>query len=338
MSEAFNALSGILGVSDAIEEVKVAAIDVSPTDARVLLCGETGTGKNLVAKAIHELHPQRRERRFRRTNVGALVPELAASQLFGHKAGAFTNAVADHDGIIVEADGGSLFLDEISTASATVQVMLLTLSETRRVNPVGGGPKDGRGVDIRVISATTKTLEELRDDGELRQDLFYRLAEFVIELPPLRRRRGDIPILAKHFLKSACKELRKDIDRGSSALMGLESAATKKLKDEYHWPGNVRELDHVIRAAVVRSRAEPGCGELRAGWIKLPRSSPAEMAVREVDHELRFNDRVERFKELLCREALYRTGGNRTAAARQLGIDVKTVKKYGDGYAASSPT
>ncbi len=313
---------------------------VGPTEARVLITGETGTGKNLIAKAIHLCHPRRCGETFRRTNVGALVPELAASQLFGHVRGAFTGAGREHTGIVTDADKGTLFLDEISTAALNVQVMLLTLLEVNRVNPVGGSKDDVRPVDIRVLSATSLSPRDLLNSDTFRPELFFRIAEYVIEIPALRDRREDIPLLAEYFLAKANEPIRTAPDgvRTLLPLQQIDQEGRGKLCDGYDWPGNVRELEHVIRAAVVRSRESPEETRLLAKWIEFPAYSGNRGAGAIMPHDVgttgSLADTVAAFRRRCCEQALQKSHGNKTAAARSLGIDHKTLDRYLDECAA----
>jgi anaerobic nitric oxide reductase transcription regulator len=326
-------IKAIIGESEIIKSIKAEIKLVAPTDAQVLITGETGVGKNLIAKVIHELHPRRRKYKFRRTNVGALVPELAASQLFGHVRGAFTGAERTQEGIIVEADKGTLFLDEISTAPSNVQIMLLTLSEVNRINPVGGDKSDSKEIDIRILSATSLTPKKLLHMRSFRQELFFRLAEYIIEVPPLRERREDIPLLARYFMQKANEKIRLAGNQGFIPLVEISEDARNKLCHEYDWPGNVRELEHVIRAAVVRSRKHsPKNTVLHQDWIDFPSyatDSPENPLEIELDGEVGLHEHVSRFRYHLCMQALHKTGGNKTKAAKELlKIDFDTLQKY----------
>jgi DNA-binding NtrC family response regulator len=205
-----------------------------PTEARIVITGETGTGKTSIARALHFMHPTRGARNFRRTNIGALVPELAASQLFGHVKGAFTGAERDHKGIVEESNLGTLFLDEVSTAADVVQVMLLTLLENNTVNRVGAEPGTRPiAVDVRFIAATTMSLTALQASTAFRKDLFFRLAEYHIHLPPLRECKEDIEPLALSFLEECHATHRTD---DCARLQTIEPAAMDRLVAA-DWPG-----------------------------------------------------------------------------------------------------
>jgi transcriptional regulator with PAS, ATPase and Fis domain len=307
----------LVGTREGLEEVLRPLRLVAPCDARVLITGETGTGKNTVAEIIHHMHQERRQHHFRRTNLGALVPELAASQLFGHVKGAFTGAVKDSPGIVVESDRGTLFLDQLSDASSAVQTMLLTLLEVKKVNPVGAHGVPGKDVDFRVIAGTIESPEELRDSGKVREDLFYRINEYHIELKPLRFRRSEILPMARFFLQQA-GELRK----GMSVLARIPPDVQRAL-EAYHWPGNVRELDHAIRGAVVESRADPTATLLEARWFRiapqLSRRAPSG------DYETALH----RFRHEWAHRLLASKLNNKDAAAT-MGISQDTFRKYRD--------
>ena len=212
---------------------------VARTDSTVLITGESGTGKELVARAIH-YGSLRADQSFVAVNCGAFTETLLESELFGHVKGSFTNAIADRKGVFESADRGTLFLDEVGELSLPTQVKLLRVLETRTFKPVGGA-KDTR-VDVRFITATNRTLPEMVAAGDFREDLFYRLNVIPIELPPLRERKDDIPLLAGHFLARFAKRMNK-------AVAAIDDAVIEKLL-AYSWPGNVRELENTIERAV----------------------------------------------------------------------------------------
>ena len=356
-------LNKLIGNSDAIKQAKQMIKLVAPTDARVLITGETGTGKTMMANIIHELHPARKKHEFRRTNIGALVPTLAQSQLYGHVPNAFTGALKKSDGIILESNKGTLFLDEIATAHPEVQIMLLNLLEIPVVNPVGGGIKDRKPVDIRIIAATTKSPDKLLNLDTFRTELFFRISEYVIELKPLRERIEDIKPLASHFIKTNNKKIRCPpviLDNGEISeplpkLEDIEPEALKKLEG-YNWPGNVRELEHVIRAAMVESREDPQAKVLTAEWIKFPtyelkpkdaKAKTSHVNVHEgYDKNILFSwdinsadngngssqialkDHLDYFRSGICNEVLKKNHNNQALAARILGIDAGSLAKY----------
>ena len=288
------------------EAVRLAAA----TDAAVMVLGETGTGKELVARAIHSLGA-RAGGPFVAVNCGALPENLVESELFGHRKGAFTGAVADHSGRFVEADSGTLFLDEVTEMRRDAQVKLLRALESHEVQPVGG-TRPVR-VDVRVISAANRSPQECVAAGELREDLYYRLNVFTIAIPPLRDRRSDIPELVHAWL--ANRGLGPEaIDADALALLA-----------EHDFPGNVRELQNVLEAALIMSQGRTIRPEHVAARL-LPEVAPRAGLP---DAGLSLDD-VER---RLLAEALRKTDGNRTRAARLLGISRATllyrIKKHG---------
>ncbi|VTT98527.1 fis family transcriptional regulator : Transcriptional regulator, NifA subfamily, Fis Family OS=Rhodopirellula sp. SWK7 GN=RRSWK_02475 PE=4 SV=1: Sigma54_activat: HTH_8 [Gemmataceae bacterium] len=231
----------LLGCGPAIEAVRRAVARVGPTDATVLIHGETGTGKELVARAVHA-SSRRRGGAFVATNCGAFVPGLAAGELFGHAAGAFTGALKPRRGKFEAAHGGTLFLDEVGELPPDLQPLLLRVLQERVVEPVGGDPVQ---VNVRVVAATNRDLAADVASGRFRADLFYRLNVFPVRVPPLRERAGDVPELAGHFLR----EFAAAHDRPARELSG----AALRLLAAHDWPGNVRELRNVIERAVILS-------------------------------------------------------------------------------------
>jgi len=230
----------IIGEAPSMGRVHELIGAVAPTDATVLIQGESGTGKELVARAIHAGSP-RRYNPLVEVHCGALAESLLESELFGHEKGAFTGANYRHKGKFEQADGGTIFLDEIADISPRVQVELLRIVEEKRVTRVGG--KHSTPVDFRIVAASNRDLREEVKAGRFREDLFWRLDVVPIELPPLRERQSDVPRLAEHFLERFCKSMnRKGLKFSREALDALQA---------YHWPGNVRELQNAIERAVV---------------------------------------------------------------------------------------
>jgi DNA-binding NtrC family response regulator len=302
---------------------------VGPTEAKVIITGETGTGKTKLAKAIHLCNRERATRTFRRTNVGALVPELAASQLYGHVKGAFTNAVADHTGVVEESYGGTFFMDEVAAAADSVQVMLLTLLETKKINKVGAAPHQAKDSNARFIAATTLPINDLRDLKSFRKDLFFRISEYHIAIPPLRDSPQEIAQLAQHFLVE-CQDKYRTIrfqKKEFAALKAIEGAAIERLQ-RYRWPGNVRELQSVIHTAVVRSREDPRETILRARHLpSLADPEPAASGISNFDEYPTWKDAKEAFHREWMEWALRRCG---TAAevGHRFRVDQKTIRKY----------
>ena len=236
----------LIGNSEAMQRVRAMIEKVSETDATVLVRGESGTGKELVAREIHERNSVRRNGSFVAVNCAALPSELIESELFGHEKGAFTGAAAKREGKFEQADGGTLFLDEIGDMSSNVQAKLLRALEERRIERLGGN--ESIPVDVRIVSATHRPLEQEIANGNFRADLFYRLRVVTIDIAPLRERREDIPLLADTFLRFASE--RYELPQRS-----LSQGALKRLV-EYNWPGNVRELKNTIDRAVIMAEGE----------------------------------------------------------------------------------
>jgi transcriptional regulator with GAF, ATPase, and Fis domain len=235
----------IVGSSPALQKVMRYVAKVAPTDATVLITGETGTGKELVARAIHK-HSRRSPKPFLRVNCGVIPDTLIASELFGHEKGAFTGATQQRIGRFEMADGGTIFLDEVGEIPLETQVALLRVIQEREFERVGG--RHTVRVDVRVLAATNRKLQAAVDAGSFREDLFYRLNVFPIEMPPLRERAGDIRLLVEYFVERygqiAGKKIRKIDER------------TLNLLQSYRWPGNIRELQNVIERAVILSENE----------------------------------------------------------------------------------
>ncbi len=230
----------IIGTSSAIEEVFTLIDKVAATDANILILGENGTGKELVARAIHQ-KSLRKDNSFVSVDMGAITETLFESELFGHKKGAFTDAREDRPGRFELANGGTLFLDEIGNLSMALQSKLLSVLQSRQVTRVGANaPAD---IDIRLICATNMPLHQMVEEGKFRQDLLYRINTVEVRIPPLCERVDDIPMLANHFLNFYTKKYHKEI-------VSFSPEAITKLK-KYAWPGNVRELQHSIERAVI---------------------------------------------------------------------------------------
>ncbi|MCZ6574277.1 MAG: sigma-54-dependent transcriptional regulator [Planctomycetota bacterium] len=238
------ALENLIGSDHRIRKIYETLATVAQTRATVLITGESGTGKSMIARSIHHASP-RRDKSFVEVNCGALPETLLESELFGHKRGAFTGADADRLGKFLRADGGTIFLDEISTASQGLQVKLLRILQERSFERVGGD--EAVSVDVRVLLATNSNLRVDVEEGRFRADLFHRINVVSIDIPPLRTRPGDIPLLADHFLRRYCEENSKEV-------LEITDDAMVQLVD-YEWPGNVRELENSIERAVVLCRS-----------------------------------------------------------------------------------
>jgi DNA-binding NtrC family response regulator len=303
-------LENIIGESPAMREIFEIVQQVAPTRASVLVLGESGTGKELIARALHQLSP-RAKQPFVTVHCAALAPTLLESELFGHEKGAFTGAHERRIGRFEQAQGGTLFLDEIGEIDATIQVKLLRFLGERTFERVGSNKT--LSADVRLVAATNKNLEELVKAGKFREDLFFRLRVVEIELPPLRERTGDIPLLAQGFLREFAKENGKAVNE-------FTADALECLMN-FSWPGNVRELRTAIEHAVVLSRGE------RIARRDLPPSVRNGSAPAETKF-LRGNDLTvkEAEKQLIVR-ALKETNGNRTLAAKKIGMSRRTFHR-----------
>lgn len=310
---------GILGRSDSMAKLFDHMENMAPTEVSVLILGETGTGKELVARAIHDAS-RRHEGPFVAVNAAAVPHELIESMLFGHEKGAFTGARQAHVGYCEQAHGGTLFLDEIAEMNVEVQAKLLRFLQDHIVQPVGS--RQSRKVDVRVLAATNTQPQEMIAQRKLREDLYYRLRVVSLKLPPLRQRHGDIPLLAGHFLRAAAQRHGRGFrDLSPQALTALET---------YVWPGNVRQLEHFIEEAVVMHRGDIlEATMLPAEVFAAPSpdvTAPAEVA------ETRLHTRQQREKQAVI-AALEETEGRPDEAAEKLGISRATIyrrmKKYG---------
>ena len=307
----------VLGQSVAMQAVFDLLERVAETSATVLLTGETGTGKDLVGRAIHFQGP-RNEGPFVAQNCGALPESLLESELFGHKRGAFTSAVQDKKGLFEVAHGGTIFLDEIAETTPGMQVRLLRVLEDGEIRPLGAS--ESHRVDVRVIAATNRDLRQAVVEGRFRQDLFYRLNVVHVHLPPLRDRRDDIPLLADHFLETSNKRLGKSIE-------GLTRPAMELLL-AYDWPGNVRELANEIERAVALSGSaylidEGMLSEHLRGAV--PVQGPREADASGIE-TWNLNRAVDGLKRRMVRAALDATG-SKTGAAQKLGIPRQSLQK-----------
>lgn len=308
-----------VGKSRAFLEILELGETVAPTDSTILLSGESGTGKEVLARYIHELSG-RSEGPFFSINCGALPESLLESELFGHVKGSFTGAVKDKEGLLVAARGGTFFLDEIGEMSPATQVRLLRALQEREVIPVGA--TEAVPVDVRIIAATNRDLEEEIRRGTFRSDLYYRLNVIALHLPPLLERREDIPLLARHFLGKAAG--------------GTENATPPTLSEEameallrYDWPGNVRELENALeRAAVVSDGAEISPGHLPERVLEAP-------TPRIADDRPMPNPPMEIIERAYIEWVLRTEGGNKSRAAEVLGIDPSTLYRKLNRYGLS---
>lgn len=307
--------SGVVGNSDVIQEVVALAHRVAPTRSTVLVQGETGTGKELIARTIH--NSSQCSGGFVALNCGTIAPDLFESELFGHVKGAFTGAMQSRDGLLLHADKGTLFLDEIGELPVSMQAKLLRVLEERVIRPVGSEREVP--VDIRVVAATNRDLSQLAQAGDFRKDLYFRLNVMLIQVPPLRHRLEDVDLLVEHFMQRLSSEMR---------LAPVEMMHTdwQRLKD-YHWPGNVRELRNVIERTLLLGRLPPDSFRDSAGvganddntQTNVNTDSPAHLY--PIDWPL---DKVERAH---MEAVLKSVGHNKSAAARVLGVSRKTLER-----------
>jgi DNA-binding NtrC family response regulator len=293
----------IIGRSANMQEIFAIIERVGPTRATVLLAGESGVGKDLIARAIH-FHSPRRDRPLVKINCTAIPENLMESELFGYEKGAFTGANTTKPGKFEQADTGTVFLDEIGDVPGPIQVKLLRVLQEREFERLGSNVT--RHIDVRVIAATNQDLRAALEQGTFREDLYYRLNVVPINIPPLRERKQDIPFLANHFLKKLAPDAGRHVE-------AITDAAMEKLIG-YHWPGNVRELENVIERSLVMATGT----QLDTADIKLesaPRPRPQNEA-----HFLPEGLSLDQYEQDIIREALRRADGNKSQAARMLGL------------------
>jgi len=294
----------IIGRSEAMQDIFATIERVAPSRATVLLAGESGVGKDLIARAIH-FHSPRRDRPLVKINCTAIPENLMESELFGYEKGAFTGAVGSKPGKFEQADTGTVFLDEIGDVPGVIQVKLLRILQEREFERLGSNVT--RHIDVRVIAATNQDLRAALEQGTFREDLYYRLNVVPINIPPLRERKQDISFLANHFVRKLAPDAGREVD-------GITDAAMEKLIG-YHWPGNVRELENVIERALVLCRGK----EIDAADIKLE-TAPRPRAQSGDQHFLPEGLTLDQYEQEIIREALRRADGNKSQAARLLGL------------------
>jgi DNA-binding NtrC family response regulator len=305
----------IIGNSQPMQEIYLLVETIAPTSSTVLITGETGTGKELIAKAIHYNSP-RRDQKIVSINCGAIPETLLESELFGHVKGAFTGAHQTRIGRFEQAHKGSIFLDEIGSMSPSLQVKLLRVLQEREFERVGG--TEIIKVDVRIIAATSANLEEMVEQGSFRSDLFYRLNVIPIQMPPMRDRREDIPLLVRHFVEKYC--------RNSALELKTVTQESMKLLMNYNWPGNVRQLENAIERAVALVGLRP---------MILPTDLPAEVQrsnrnlfLSEIyipDEGVNFNTEVSNVEKELILQSLKKSGGNKKQAAKLLNLKRTTL-------------
>ncbi len=298
----------IIGTSRALNRVLSIVESVANTNSTILITGDSGTGKELIAKAVYR-NSNRRDKPFFSFNSSNIPPTLFESILFGHKRGSFTGAHADKKGIFEEADTGTLFLDEIANLDAETQVKILRVLQEKEIQPLGGNKT--LKVDVRIIAATNVDLKEKVELNEFREDLYYRLNIINIHLPPLRERKEDIPMLAEHFIAKYAEENQK-------VIKGMSSRYTKILMD-YNWPGNIRELENTILRSVILGTSE----------TLIPDVLPSEItgAARKEVKKGNFYEQVDELRRQLVLEALNNTNWVQKNAAKDLGLKATTLSE-----------
>ena len=325
----------MIGESEAVKAIREQIARVAPTGARILIRGESGTGKELVARACHD-QSDRRDKPFVKVNCAAIPEELIESELFGSVKGAYTGATADRDGKFLQADGGTLFLDEIGDMSLRAQAKVLRVLQEGEIEKVGGGQT--LQVDVRVIAATNRNLEQDVKEGRFREDLFFRLNVVPIEMPPLRERAGDIPLLAEHFLSRYCSE--NDLPCRELSPEALDQLAGLP------WLGNVRELHNIIeRLAIMSAGQVIGSADLAAAGLPVAGTGPeavagpaagvVPLAPAQVQAAGGLVKARQQFEAGCIRLALEAAGGNVSRAARLLGIDRTNLHKKIQSYELS---
>ena len=319
---AIPSFQGIVGKSEPILKVAKIVEKVAKTDSSVLITGESGTGKELIARAIHNLS-KRNKNDLVVINCGAIPANLLESELFGHEKGAFTGAVSSHTGRFERADNGTFFLDEIGDMSPFLQVKLLRAIQEQQFEKVGGSKPVQ--VNVRFVSATNKDLKKSIKENEFREDLFYRLNVIPIEVPPLRDRRSDIPLLADFFLHRLSLRFEEEPKF-------LSSGALDILKS-YDWPGNIRELENIMEQVAVMSEGNEILPRDIPENLKLENKPSSEFVLNPIESGISFSDAIDTYQKTLILEALRRTGWVKAKAAKLLKMNrttlVEKIKKLG---------
>jgi DNA-binding NtrC family response regulator len=305
--ESLTRFGEMVGQSDEMRQIYNVIEAVAPASASVLIVGESGTGKELVARALHQ-KSNRKKGPFIALNCGAFPREILENELFGHEKGAFTGAIAEKAGAFELAHGGTLFLDEVAEMEPDVQVKFLRALEQRAFRRLGG--KKEIEVDIRVVAATNKNINDALEEGKLREDLYHRLAVIPLHLPPLRDRAGDVRLLAEEFLRRSAKDNNKQI-------LGFNEGALEFL-EMYRWPGNVRELKNAVERAVILARTDR---------IDVTDLQPRHMAIDEKEVHIPVGSSLEEAERRLTLKTFAFTGGDHASAARMLGLDEKTLRE-----------
>jgi DNA-binding NtrC family response regulator len=306
-------MNNMVGKSKKMLEIYNLIEKIAVTDSTVLISGESGTGKEIAARAIH-FHSRRRERPFVSINCGALPENLLESELFGHVKGSFTGAIVNKKGMFETAEKGTLFLDEVGEMSPWTQVKLLRTLQDRKVRRVGG--TEEFPIDVRIIGATNQDLKKRIEEGKFREDLFYRLNVISLELPPLRNRKEDIPLLVSHFLSKYCDKMGRDMKRMAPRVM--------KVFESYSWPGNVRELENAIeRIIAIEERETITESSLPEELISPQREQDRSY---EVKPGFDLNVTLDDISRNFVQQALRRTNGNLKETATLLGINYRSLR------------
>ena len=304
----------IIGESEPMKQIYRMIDKVGPTRSTVLVTGPSGSGKELIARALHQ-RSERKSKPFIAINCGSIPEQLFESELFGHKKGSFTGAINDRDGYFVLANGGTLFLDEIGELPLAMQVKLLRVLQDSEVKPVGASTS--HKVDVRIVTATNRDLEKEVEEGRFREDLFYRLNIIRIALPTLKERIGDIPLLCQHFLERFNKEFRK-------AVKGIDSEAMSLIL-RHPWKGQIRELENVLERAMLLTDSD----FIRAEDLPFGASDVGEEPVTDA---AALGDAVSTFERQYIQHMLKKYNGNRTETARALSIDASTLYRKMEKY------
>ncbi|MFQ6068934.1 MAG: sigma-54-dependent transcriptional regulator [Candidatus Aminicenantales bacterium] len=305
----------IIGKSKVMQKVFDLIKAAAPTKSTILLQGESGTGKELVARAIHQ-YSDRAHQPFVIVNSGSLPPDLLESHLFGHVKGAFTGATSSKKGLFEAADKGSIFFDEISTLNLETQAKLLRVMQGKEFMRLGGTKTII--VDTRIIAATNTNLEKLIEHKLFREDLFYRLNVIKIELPPLRERKEDIPLLVKHFVDIYARENKKEIEGVSEDVM--------EILENYNWPGNIRELENLMERAVVLTKSKVITRENLPPFL-LPQQKKESQSLTSFHDDLNLKDQIQTYQKKAIETALKKTKGVQKEAARILGLKPTTLNE-----------
>lgn len=317
-------VKNIIGDSDKMQAIFQMIEQVAEVQSTVLVTGESGTGKELVARAIHDLSP-RAEKPFISINCGAFTETLLESELFGYVKGSFTGANTNRKGLFEAADKGTIFLDEIGEMSPAMQVKLLRVLQERKVRPVGAHEESS--IDARVIAATNRDLKKMSDDGDFREDLFYRISVIPISLPPLRERKEDIVDLTNHFVQKFCNQTGRELTISPKAMSLLEN---------YAWHGNVRELEHTIERAVALERNDEIQPERLPDHITNYNPDRIKAEFDFPEDGINLTAHLENLEKTYVVEALRRHDGNQTRAAELLQIPVRSLRHLLDKHSIRS--